>query len=319
MTISLRKLSLSFLMLSIGVMPSAVEAAVALKSGMTEIDHSIVRLSDVFDGLPAGTDQDIASAPAPGHTITYNVNTLSYLAKQYKLEWKPASLSDHVVIASASSKVSSDDIAKAVIEKLKDQNVKGIIEVSFDNRALEINLPADRPPDFMLNNFAYDEVNRRFHADFVAQSDSGPVTMPIMGHIAIKHSVPVLARRLEAGSIIGTADIDWMSLPDDRMAGVIATAEELVGRELRRDTDGQQPLHEREVIQPRMVVRGNIVTMKIEMPAMVITAQGRALQDGAMGDVVRVNNTESSRMVEGTVAGPGLVVIHTPQKFAAVQ
>jgi flagella basal body P-ring formation protein FlgA len=59
--------------------------------------------------------------------------------------------------------------------------------------------------------------------------------------------------------------------------------------------------------------------MKIETPLMSLSAQGKALQDGTQGETVRVMNTQSNRMVEGIVDGPGSVVIRTPEKLAAVQ
>jgi flagella basal body P-ring formation protein FlgA len=311
------RLLVFLLTLMIGAAPSMAVAAPALK-GEAEISGPVVRLSDVFNGLPEGVDCDIASAPLPGKSITYNVSTLSYLAKQYQLDWKPASLADHMVITSAAARITADDIGKAVVEKLKDQDVKGIINVLFDNHALAVNLPTDQPSDFALNNFEYDATNKRFHADFVAESDSGPLTFPVTGRIAIQHSVPVLVHRLESGTVIGAADIDWMAVSDDRMGGVVTNADQLIGHELRRDTDGDQPLHEHDIIPARLVVRGTLVTMKIETPLMVITAQGKALQDGAMGDVVRINNSDSNRMIEGTVSGPGLVTVSGSQKFAAV-
>jgi flagella basal body P-ring formation protein FlgA len=74
-----------------------------------------------------------------------------------------------------------------------------------------------------------------------------------------------------------------------------------------------------DVMPARLVTRGALVTLKIETPYMQLTAQGRALQDGAEGETVRVNNTQSNRMVEGTVTGPGVVLIHTAQKVALAQ
>jgi flagella basal body P-ring formation protein FlgA len=301
----------------LGIPAHAALADVVMK-GEVQIGRPIVRLSDVFSGLPDGVDCDIASAPQPGRSITYNLNTLSYLAKQYHLDWKPVSATDHMIITTASTHIAADDISKVIVEKLKDQDVKGIIDVSFDNHTMEVNLPADRSSNFTLNNFEYDALDKRFRADFVADGDSGPITFPIIGRITIKHSVPVLSRRLEGGTIIGASDIDWIEVPDERLTnGVVANADQLIGYELRRDTEGGQLLHDHDVTQPRLVVRGTMVTMKIETPLMIVTAQGRALQDGAMGDVVRINNVDSNRMIEGTVSGPGLVTIKGPQKFAA--
>jgi len=34
---------------------------------------------------------------------------------------------------------------------------------------------------------------------------------------------------------------------------------------------------------------------------------------------VRVTNTQSNRIIEGTVTGPGIVEVHTAQKMASVE
>ena len=141
--------------------------------------------------------------------------------------------------------------------------------------------------------------------------------MPVSGHIVIKHSVPVLVHRLEAGTLVGEADITWADVTDDRMSGIVTSDEAIVNHELKQDTDAGIPIHERNMMAPRFVVRGNLVTMKIETPVMTITAQGRALQDGKFGDTVRVLNTQSNRVVEGSVESDGVVRIHTTRVVAA--
>lgn len=289
----------------------AAEAAITLKS-QSEIKGAAVRLSDVFNGLPAGSDCDIAQAPAPGKSVIYDNRVLDYLAKEYKLNWRPESLDDHVVINSGSVKIATDDIRAAIAKKLKDQGIKGDIDVEFDNHALDVNLPASYSPDFTLNNFDYDSSGRHFHADFVAEGDRGLFTLPLAGRIVIRHKVPVLAHQLEAGTTVGEADIDWVPIEEDRLNGLVTDAHQLVGRELRHDVEAGEPLHANDVMPPRLVTRGSLVTMRIETPFMLVTAQGKSLQDGVQGDVVRVINTQSDRMVEGVVDGPSSVRIPMP-------
>ena len=61
--------------------------------------------------------------------------------------------------------------------------------------------------------------------------------MPVAGHIAIKRNVPILAHRLEAGTTIGDADLDWLQVPEERVtAEIITETSQLIGHELRRDT-----------------------------------------------------------------------------------
>lgn len=170
----------------------------------------------------------------------------------------------------------------------------------------------------MLDNFDYKSINKRFRTDLMVDGFAGPADLTITGHVVVHKNVPVLVKRLEAGTIIGSSDIDWLSVDEDRAAGVVLDADKLIGRELQRDTDAGQPLREHDVIPPRLVVRGQLVMMKIETPFMTVTAQGRALQDGKLGDVVRVSNTQSNRMIEGTVESAGVVRIATTQKLASV-
>jgi len=59
--------------------------------------------------------------------------------------------------------------------------------------------------------------------------------------------------------------------------------------------------------------------MKIETPYITVTAQGKAQQDGAEGETVRVINTQSNRVVEGVVTGPGTIEIRTARKIASAE
>ncbi len=315
MAYAARPITLICLILIMGIGFARPCAAVTLRSD-TEVNRPTVKLSDVFDQLPDGIDCDIARAPAPGKNITYNVNVLTHLAQQYKLDWQPQNISDHTTITTAATKLTADDIRGTVIEKIKALDIKGDIDVMFDNRTLGVMLPADRPPNFILNNFSFDETNRRFRSDLIADGFSGPVNLAVSGRIVVRKNIPVLVRRLESGSMIGSTDIDWVSIPEERLSGIVTNAEQLIGFELRRDADANQPVRESDVMPPRLVARGTLVTMKIETPVMTVTAQGRALQDGKRGDVVRITNTQSNRTVEGIVESASIVRILPAQKIA---
>ena len=287
--------------------------------GDVEVKRYAVKLSDVFTGVPSEIDRDIAQAPAPCKRMVYDVNVLSRLAQKYRLDWA-AQGNEHVSVTSACTRISSEAISGAVIQHMKDSGVKGDIDVVFDNRALEIALPADQSAYFDLNNFVYDPSTKRFRGDVVAESGNGPIAVPVMGRVVVRQNVPVLRHRLAQGTIVGNDDLDWVAMPEDRINGSIVTdASQIIGHELRRDTDGNISLRYTDVMPPRHVTRGSLVTLKIETPFMQLTAQGKALQDGAEGDVVRVTNTQSNRTVEGIVEGPGIVRIESGQKLAAAE
>ena len=302
--------------------PCEADEAVTLKPS-SEIHRLTVKLSDLFDGVPAEADRDIAQAPLPGRQATYDVNVLTRVAEKYHLGWKSTSLADHVVITASCAKITSDMIREAVIAKIRQTGSvpsSRQIDITFDNRSLEVSVVAETLPDFNLNNFDFDAQTKRFRADLAADTANGVYTRPVAGHVIVKRNVPVLARRLEAGTTIGQADLDEMAIPEERINETILTdGKQLIGQELRHDTDGGEILHARDVISPRLVTRGSLVTLRIQTAFMSLTTQGKALQDGAHGDAIRVLNTQSNRVIEGTVDSAGTVRVQVNQQVAVAQ
>ena len=305
----------TLLFLLVGLSSAHAENIVALKAA-TEIVGPTVRLSDVFDGVPSVIDREIATAPLPGKSVSYSAKILAALAEQYRLDWQAQSVMDTATITRAATRITKDMIRDAVAAKLKERNLSGTLDIAFDGNRLELALPATSAPDFTLNNFTYDETNRRFRAELIAASGVPP--MPVTGKVGIKRDMPVFARRLESGAVVGENDIVWAPLPVEHIGpDMVADSRDIVGRELRHAATEGQPVRARDVIPPRLVVRGATVLMKIETPFMAMTAQGRALQDGARGDVIRVINTRSNRTVEGVVEASGIVRIETAAKLAS--
>jgi flagella basal body P-ring formation protein FlgA len=71
-------------------------------------------------------------------------------------------------------------------------------------------------------------------------------------------------------------------------------------------------------MKPELVARNETVTLIFEIPGILLTVRGKALDSGAEGDVISVLNEQSKRTVQGVVVGPGRVMMSTRQpKLAA--
>jgi flagella basal body P-ring formation protein FlgA len=301
--------------------PCVADSSVTLNPDV-EIMRPAVRLSDLFTGVPSGIDRDIAQAPAACKPALYGEDVLKKLAQTYRLDWKEQSSSDHISLSSPCTRITGDMIHDAVVAKLKaDGNAKRLsFDVAFDRHNLELNLPTDDNPGFALENFSFDPVAKVFRADLTAQTPRGPYVLPVTGRVSVRRNIPILAHRLEGGTVIGTNDLDWIEVPEDRVtADVVTESSQLIGREIRHDLPEGEILRSHDIMPPQLVKRGTLVTMKIETPYILITAQGKALQDGAEGDTVRVTNTQSNRIVEGIVIAPGVVEIHVARKIASAE
>lgn len=286
--------------------------------GQVELDRGVVKLSDLFNGVPEEIDRDIALAPPPGKQAIYDTNLLAKLADRYRLDWHVGEGIDHDTIVSDYSRITTDAITASLVDKIKEIEAKGSVSIAFDGRAPVVDLPAHQSTAFSLNNFDYDPGSKRFHTDLIAESGQGQISVPLSGHAILKIRVPTLTHWLDGGAIIGMTDIDWLEIPAERINdGVVTDATQLINRELRHPVSEGEILRTSDILPPRMVKRGSLISMKIQTAFMVVTAQGKALQDGTLGEVVRVLNTQSNRTIEGTVTGPDTVTVPTAQKLAS--
>lgn len=119
---------------------------------------------------------------------------------------------------------------------------------------------------------------------------------------------PVLARPVDRGELLSPADFVEEDKPASAGVGALSPAA-VKGMEATRRLMPGAVVRANDVMAPRMVRRGEPVTLKVRQGGLTITAQGRALSDGRRGDIVRVVATPTNRTLEGAVEGPGAVRI----------
>jgi flagella basal body P-ring formation protein FlgA len=143
---------------------------------------------------------------------------------------------------------------------------------------------------------------------FVA--DDGTKATRVTGRLRWMIEVPVLNRVLAPGETIAAHDLDIIELRSDAVSAALVTdASELVGKTARRALRPNQPLRAADIRTPVVVKKGDLVTIVLEAPALRLTVQGRAVEDGGQGATIRVANTNSGRTIEAVVTGPGTVAV----------
>ena len=112
---------------------------------------------------------------------------------------------------------------------------------------------------------------------------------------------------------LSASDLDTIKVPRERVGADMATdAQQLVGKSPRRPLEAGIPVHLGDLALPLLVHKGELVTILLETASLQLTAQGKALEDGANGALVRVANTKSSRVIDATVTAPGTVAVSLP-------
>jgi len=72
-----------------------------------------------------------------------------------------------------------------------------------------------------------------------------------------------------------------------------------------------QPIRNGDVRAPVVVAKGSLVTMILKTRNMILTSKGRAIENGAIGDTVKIMNTRSKTVIEAVVAGANRVTVNS--------
>lgn len=195
------------------------------------------------------------------------------------------------------------------------------LEVLIDEKARESAGPAMPPrgrfditihpgaPDtaVLISAWWIDPATGRFIANVV--TERGDVRR-VNGMAMLIVSVPVPLRRLMPGDIVSESDLGTIDLPAARLgAFTIMDPAELTGMQVRSLLSEGRPVMVQSVMEPVVVGRGDLVTIRYSDGALELSAPGRALGDAHRGQEVRIVNLVSNATVAGIASADGTVEV----------
>lgn len=122
---------------------------------------------------------------------------------------------------------------------------------------------------------------------------------------------PVLGRMVERGEIVSASDFTTEAVPASQARGAI-TPETAEGMEASRRLRVGSVVRASDIIPPRLVRRGEPVTIQVRSGGLTISTAGRALANGGMGDLVRVVANSTNKTLDAEVEGSGAVRVTAP-------
>lgn len=286
--------------------------AIGLKEHSVVTDNTI-KLGDIFYGLPRDEDRVLGMAPRPGQDMVLNARTLLRIALSLDLAWRPASVTDQVILKRAATVIDTDVISSRVREALRENGAGGRFTVSLPQEHQEIILPHDQPATLDITRVSLDHSSGRYEVTVAAPSKDNPLQeFTINGQIQPIVLVPVLKNNIENGRVIRESDLDYVEvLERDFISGTIIDEQALVGMTPRRIAFAHRPLNKNDIVAPQVVARGDVVLMRLQEGPLQLTMQAKALENGSTGDVIRVLNTSSNVTVQAVVTGEKEVRVAT--------
>ncbi len=132
------------------------------------------------------------------------------------------------------------------------------------------------------------------------------IAFPAFADTGMRVVVP--NRDIARGETISESDLAYGTIASTNVfSGVVTSMDALKGMEARRMLRSGEIVRSDDVRHPVVVAKGTIVTMTFEAPGVTLTASGRAMNEGGLGDTITVQNPASFRQISCIVTGPGAV------------
>ncbi|SHM15570.1 flagellar basal body P-ring formation chaperone FlgA [Roseibium suaedae] len=171
---------------------------------------------------------------------------------------------------------------------------------------IQANPAADQP--VAVDRVLWSRTDGRFTLFLSIATASGIQQTSLTGQATELMEVAVLAQPLRRGSVLRAEDLTLVRQPRARVpANALIDATEVAGLAARNNLRAGTPLLKTDFERPILITRGEKVTVTYELPGMKLTTRGEALEDGAEGDVIDIQNLQSKRKVPGVVTSRGQV------------
>jgi len=288
----------------------AMPAQAATLRPMGTLSAPVVRLSDLFDDAGDNAARVLGPGPAPGGRIVVEAAQLAAIARQFGVAWRPASAADRAVLERPGKPLPREPVLEAVRAALISAGVPAESEIEIAAMSLPL-IPFESQPRPAVVQLDHDPGTGNFNAILtVGGADMAPIHLRVGGRLHETGLALVPVRRILAGDVLRAEDLRPQRLRAAQLQTDVAHAmEDAVGMTPRAALTAGQPIRFADLMRPPAVRKGSSVQMLLSGGGLSLAGQALALESGATGERVRVQNTTSRAVLEATVIGPDRVRI----------
>jgi flagella basal body P-ring formation protein FlgA len=290
------------------------------------VSGDLVRIGDLLENAGANASQPIFKAPALGASGTIQVHRVMEALRGHGILVFDTRNLTEVLVSRASRSVTLSDLGRAIAEaaaKRYEIANASDLSVTFDPHMKPLQVEpgvADAP---RIVSIVMDQRNNRFEAivDMPGSIALRRAPVRMTGAIVETIEVVTLARTIARGETIRESDILIERLPRvDVQTDALTRADLVIHQAARRALRAGQTLRAADLMKPQIVSRDDSVTIIFKTATITLTLRGKAMGNGAEGEMISVLNPTSKRIVQATVTAPGVVTVHdaNPVTTAAV-
>jgi flagella basal body P-ring formation protein FlgA len=283
------------------------------------VDQSAISLGDIADFSATGetaralASQIVAQAPAPGEELLLHTPSIirslhTSLALPADIEWHGAAA---VAVKRQGITIGPDRLEAIIAEYLESQKANlPEAEVRF--------LPQSLPLPFVLPTGELDHevipanpaIIGSARMAIIFRVDGRVVkNISLLGQLEALAQVVVSTKALAKGTILHPDQLTTVTMDLTGLNGASSQPAALFGKRLTRSLRSGSPVLATMIEELPLVRRGEPVRIVLSAGPMQLTALGLAHSDGRPGEVIRVQNSSSNKILHCRVTAPGQVEV----------
>ena len=278
-----------------------------------EVESYYVTIGDLFDHAGVLAEVAIFRAPDLGQNGRVRAETVADAARRAGMTRMDLDNIISVMVERRSHRIIEDDIKDLVIEAIRqdgNQLVERDITVTLDEFPSVLHADPTASEPLQVSRFRHNRRNGRFDVALIVDQGEGEKRFTVRGRAVETVEVATLIRPLGRGDIVQDGDIALQRVPFRQALRLdVIDIAALIGKAAKRPLRAGAQISAGDFTLPIVVQRNGIVSIQFKTKGLTLSARGRALSEGAIGDTVTVLNAQSKRTLQAIVEAPGLVIV----------
>jgi flagella basal body P-ring formation protein FlgA len=295
----------------------ASSAGPTLKASAT-VMGDIVRIGDLVENAGAVADVPIFRAPDLGQTGSVPVASVLEAVRGHHIIGLDTRGLSAVPVTRAARAIAAKDVEARILLALAGKYGlpdSSNLAVVFDNEVRTVAVEATATSELAVAHLSFEPRTTRFDIAFELPGSAVArrLSLRFTGSLTETFEAVVPTRDIAQGQVIKVSDLAVERRPKaSSTPTTLTTIEQAQGLSTKHALRAGQVIRQADVAKPELVGRGETVTIVFQVPGILLTILGKAVEPGALGDVINVVNVQSKHTLQATVIGPGRVSVNAP-------
>ena len=269
---------------------------------LVTVTSDIVRIGDLVDNAGMAANIAVFRAPDLGQTGAVGITRVAEALRPHDIGALDMHGLTEVVVTRLSRAITGKDIEERIVRALAGQygfGDAGSLGVTFDRDVRPMYVEASATSDLVVTRMNVDPRTGRFDATFELPGSAAARKLPLRfsGTVSETVEAATLLRAIGRGETVRATDISIERRPKAEVAGDAINPDQAIGLTAKRALRSGAVLRPADLAKTEVVQRNESVTIVYEVPGILLTIRGKAMEPGGIGDVINVLNAQSNRTV----------------------